>query len=153
MKKSILLFAFLTFSLLSCSSDDSSDSINSSLLIGKWDLKSVKEADGTPIPLTNCEELYNSEEFFSNNTSIGIWAEPSATGSNCGVQTFNETYTVTNNILSLKEAGSYEFRYVITELTSNKLTIKHIYSEESGAGSGYDIPTEDQVTHYFDKMN
>ena len=71
MKKSILLLTFLAFSFLSCSSDDSSNSVDNSLLIGKWDLISKKQGN-TNISLTACEQqnLNSSYEFFSNNNSI-----------------------------------------------------------------------------------
>lgn len=138
------------FITLSCSSGDNNTNSN---LIGKWDLIARNEASGVSIPLTNCDELYNSEEFFNNNTSIGIWAEPGATGNNCGVQTFHETYTLINNILSLKKIGFYEFRYTVIELTSNKLTLKLIYREEDGLGSGYNIPSNEQTTATFEKVD
>ena len=43
MKKSILLFAFVTFSLFSCSSsDDNNSSIDTTQLVGTWFLESAK---------------------------------------------------------------------------------------------------------------
>jgi hypothetical protein len=152
MKKGvIIIIGVFTIFTLSCSNGDNNNT--NSNLIGKWDLIARNEANGTSIPLTNCDELYNSEEFFDNNTSIGIWAEPGATGNNCGVQTFQKTYTLINNVLSLKKIGFYEFRYNVIELTSNKLTLKLIYREEDGLGSGYNIPTNEQTTDTFEKVN
>ncbi len=155
MKKSILLFTFLTFYLFSCSSSDDNSASNIQNLLGKWDLKTMKEANGTPIPLTVCAEIHDSTEFFANNMAISKWADfDDATGSNCGVESLQDTFTLNNNILTFKGAGNkYEFRYTVIELTSNKLTIKHIYSEEDGAGSGYNIPADEQITHSFEKVN
>ena len=79
-------------------------------------------------------------------------------GTECRHYTYNETYTISNNILTTKEVrGTYqhEVRYNIIELTATKLKTKLFYSNETynGSFSEYTFPENEKITYSFDKIN
>lgn len=159
MKKSILLFTFLAFSFLSCSSDDSSNSIDNSLLIGKWDLISKKQGN-TNISLTACEQqnLNSSYEFFSNNSSIK--KEGYSTGSSsCSFDLYNQTYSVSGNVLTANESDlplyQYKEKYYITSITSTTLVLKMFYFMENYNGNVAEenISESQQIIYTYERVN
>lgn len=159
MKKSILLLTFLTFSFLSCSSDDSSNSVDNSLLIGKWDLVSKKQGN-TNIPLTNCEQqnLNSSYEFFSNNTSIKKEGYSSGSSS-CSFDLYNQTYSVSGNVLTANESDpplyQYKEKYYISSITSTTLVLKMFYFMENYDGdvAEENIAESQQITYTYERVN
>ena len=159
MKKSIILFTLITIILFSCSkNDDNPTTIPLGSIIGKWDLKS-KTIGSTIIPLYPCEELYNQYQFFENFTAIEDEGYTNA-GTSCTHFTYNETYSITNNKLTIIETSSngqyvYEYRYNILELTSTKLKLKIYYTNERHNGVlTYEesIPENQQETSSYDKI-
>lgn len=125
MKKSILLLTFLTLSLLSCSSDDSTDSVDKSLLIGKWEIISISSNNET-LNLSNCS-TGTYKEYKTDNKYYEHYV--------CGTTNYLETseYSVSNNQITyvLDEPGLDEpiFRVNIDELTQNSLTTSFQYNE------------------------
>ena len=155
MKKIIFLLAFLIITLLSCSKSNNDESSQFSI-IGKWDLK-AKTTGATPTLLYACEEQYNYFEYLANKVAIEDEGYTNG-GTECRHYTYNETYTISNNILTTKEVrGTYqhEVRYNIIELTATKLKTKLFYSNETynGSFSEYTFPENEKITYSFDKIN
>lgn len=124
MKKSILLFAFLTFSLFSCSSDSNSDSnpnINANQIIGTWILQSAT---------INGEEVGSSDEIEFTNTQRAFFTYYNF-GTNGEDITENGDYSISGNTLNIQWDLSGSTQYQILELTSSKLKIKSVDSGET----------------------
>ena len=124
MKKSILLFAFVTFSLFSCSSsDDNNSSIDTTQLVGTWLLESAK-LDG--------DEVGSSDE--ANFTSNGrVFYTYYNFGTNGQDITENADYTLNGNTITVTyddaDPGNETDTFQILELTSSKLKLKSTDSE------------------------
>jgi hypothetical protein len=123
MKKSILLFAFVTFSLFSCSSSDNNSSIDTTKLVGTWLLESAK-LDG--------EEFGSSDEvqFTSNNRAFYTYYNFGANGQDI---TENADYSLNGNTITVTydnaDPGNETDTFQILELTSTKLKVKSTDSE------------------------
>jgi hypothetical protein len=120
MKKTILLFAFISISFLSCTSSDDAISIDSEQLIGTWFLQSTT---------INGEVLNSSDEidleFTSNQRAFFTYYNY---GSNGQDFTDSADYSLNgNNIIFTwddPEPGNETFTYEILELTSTTLKVK-----------------------------
>lgn len=156
MKKS--LFLLIAIVLFSCSNDDNSSSaavtptFNSQDLIGKWDLKSSITGT-TNNPLNSCEQIHSGYEFKTNGTCIEGYGRVNVSGV-CVNNQYNQTYTLTNNIITVKQTNGYEARYNITELSTTKLKLTLIYSKEVNNGTVYENnpPINQQTTSSYDKL-
>jgi len=120
MKKSILLFVFLTFSLFSCSSsDDNNSSIDSAQLVGTWLLESAT-IDGEEVGSSYKIQFTSAEraKFYYRNPTSNTTFGPDIIE--------NGNYTLNNNSLKIfwDEGGSSQ--YQILELTSSKLKLKSV---------------------------
>ena len=120
MKKTILLFAFLTFSLFSCSSsnDNNNSSIDANQLVGTWLLENAK-LDG--------EEVGSSDE--ARFTSKGrVFYTYYNFGTNGQDITENADYSLNGNTITVTyddaEPGNENDTFQILELTSSKLKVK-----------------------------
>ena len=154
MKKILILL--LSIVVFSCSKNDDNQQTNTNFnqqdLIGKWDLKT--EVTGTTNnPLDSCEQLYSGYEFKANNTCIEGYGRINPAGT-CTNNQYNQTYTLTNNIITVKETNGYEARYIITELSTTKLKLTLIYSKEVDNGNVYENnpPVGQQTTSSYDKI-
>ena len=159
MKKSILLLTLSITIFISCSkSDDNNSSTPLSSIVGKWDLK-AKMTGTTNVVLYPCEEQYNQYQFFENLTAIEDEGYTNG-GTSCTHYTYNETYTIANNKLTIIETSSngqyvYEYRFNILELTSTKLKLKIYYTNEKHNGTltfEENIPESQQTTSSYDKV-
>ena len=159
MKKSILLLALSISTLFSCSkSDDNTSTPTLSSIVGKWDLK-AKMTGTTVVALYPCEEQYNQYQFFENLSAIEDEGYTNG-GTSCTHYTYNETYTIANNKLTIIETSSngqyvYEYRFNILELTSTKLKLKLFYTNEKHNGTltfEENIPENEQTTSSFEKI-
>jgi hypothetical protein len=118
MKKTILLFAFISISFISCSSSDDAISIDSEQLVGNWFLQSAT-IDG--------EEVGSSDEieFTSNQRAFITYYN---FGSNGQDITDSADYSINGNNIVLTwddpEPGDETFTYEILELTSTTLKVK-----------------------------
>ena len=119
MKKTILLFAFVTYTLFSCSSsDDNNSSIDTTQLVGTWFLESAK-LDG--------EEVGSSDkvQFSSTNRAYFTYFGYGNNGSDI---TDNANYYISNNNITVSwddpEPGNETDTFQILELTSTKLKVK-----------------------------
>jgi hypothetical protein len=157
MKKS--LFLLISIVLFSCSKNDDNSSsatltptFNSQDLIGKWDLKSSVTGT-TNNPLDSCEQLHSGYEFKVNNICIEGYGRINPAGT-CTNNQYNQTYTLTNNIITVKQTNGYEARYNITELSTTKLKLTLIYSKEVYNGNVYENnpPVGQQTTSSYDKI-
>lgn len=119
MKKSILLFAFVTFYLFSCSSSDSEASIDTTQLVGTWMLESAT---------INGEKVSSSYkiQFTSVKRAKFYYLNPTS-NTTFGPDTIeNGDYTLNNNSLNITWDESGSSQYQILELTSSKLKIKSV---------------------------
>jgi hypothetical protein len=153
----LLSIFLLTFS--SCSNDDdSTESIDNSLLFAKWDLVS-KKVGNNDVSLTQCEQenLNSSYEFFSNNTSIkkeGYLTSSSA----CSFDEYSQTYTISNNILTANESENlyeYQEKYYIVSISSNTLVLKGFYFKENynGSNAEQNLSESEQITYTYNIVN
>ena len=123
MKKSILLFAFLTFSLFSCSNSDNNSSIDTTQLVGTWLLESAK-LDG--------EEVGSSDEarFTSNGRAFYTYYNFGTNGQDI---TENADYSLNGNTLTVTyddaDPGNGTDTFQILELTATKLKVRSSDSE------------------------
>lgn len=124
MKKSILLFAFVTFSLFSCSSsDDNNSSIDTTQLVGTWLLESAT-LDG--------DEVGSSDEarFTSNGRAFYTYYNFGTNGQDI---TENADYSLNGNTITVTyddaDPGNETDTFQILELTSSKLKVKSTDSE------------------------
>ena len=159
MKKSILLSLLSVSFLISCSkNDDNTPSTPVPSIVGKWDLK-AKMVGTTAVALYPCEEQYNQYQFFENLSAIEDEGYTNG-GTSCTHYTYNETYTIANNKLTIIETSSigqyvYEYRFNILELTSTKLKLKIYYTNEKHNGTltfEENIPESQQTTSSYDKV-
>jgi hypothetical protein len=148
MKK--LLILLFSIAILSCSKDNDNQPLNfnSQNLIGRWDLKS--RVTGTTVDtLNSCEELHSGYEFKTNLTCIEGYGRFNI--NNCTNNQYNQTYSFTNNLLTVRQTNGYEARYNILELSTTKLKMTLTYSKEVNNGAVYEYnPTvnEQQTTSY-----
>jgi hypothetical protein len=120
MKKSILLLAFFTFSLFSCSSNDKdiTPSIDTTQLVGNWFLESAKLDD---------VEVGSSDEarFTSEGRAFYTYYNFGANGQDI---TENADYKLIGNTIKVtydeSDPGNETDNYKILELTSNKLRLE-----------------------------
>lgn len=124
MKKSILLFALLTFSLFSCSNNDNdtttSPTVDISKLAGTWLLDNAK-LDGEKVSSSFKIELT------SDNTTTFYYLFPGDTKPT----TESGVYLTSNENLKISWYGSgTTSTYQILELTSTKLILKSIIPGE-----------------------
>ena len=124
MKKSILLLAVVFTTLFSCSKSDDNSSQSQGSIVGKWKLQS--SSSGT---LSTCNLDNATYQFFANNTAIET--DGHLSGSNCVQSTYNETYTLNNNVIIIKEVGYTgtdvsQFTFNVLELTSSSLKLKYV---------------------------
>ncbi len=124
MKKSILLFALLTFLLFSCSNNDNdtttSPTVDISKLAGTWLLDNAK-LDGKEVSSSYKIELT------ADNTTSFYYLFPGDT------KTITESgvYLTSNKTLKISWYGSgTTSTYQISELTSVKLVLKSIIPNE-----------------------
>lgn len=141
----LVLISF--FSLISCSSDDSSNVIESQNLIGLW--KIIDYNDSVFDNLADVEE--NDEPCFSLKTKK-FNADFSLNdnykyGNNCqNSGSIAKIYSIEGNILTETEINGglqpnrdYIVKYEIQELTSTILKLKGIYVDEGVFETGTDI--------------
>lgn len=123
MKKSILLLAFVLTTLFSCSNSDDNSSQTQVSIIGKWKL--LSSSTGT---LSTCNLDNATFQFLANNTSVET--DGHLSGSKCIQSSYNGTYTLNNNILSITQLNANgtvnsQYSYTVTELTSSSLKLKY----------------------------
>ena len=125
MKKTILLLAFVSFALFSCSSsDDNNSSIDTTQLVGTWLLESAK-LDG--------EEVGSSDEarFTSNGRAFYTYYNFGTNGQDI---TENADYSLNGNTLTVTyddaDPGNETDTFQILELTATKLKVRS--SDEEG---------------------
>jgi hypothetical protein len=120
MKKSILLLAFLAFSLFSCSSNDDNNtpSVDASKLVGTWLLESAK-LDGDAVGSSD------KIRFTSNNRAFYTYFKYGDKGDDI---TNDASYLLEGNVMTVSwddpEPGNETDTFQILELTSTKLTVK-----------------------------
>jgi Lipocalin-like domain len=127
MKKSILLFAFLTFSLFSCSSsDDNNSSIDTTQLVGTWLLESAK-LDGEDVDSSYKVQFTSAEraKFYYRNPTSNTTFGPDIIE--------NGDYSLNGNSFTItwddSDPGNETDTFQILELTSTKLKVKSTDSE------------------------
>jgi hypothetical protein len=117
MKKSVFLLIFVSFLILSCSSDDDS-SVDTTQLVGIWYLESA-ELDG--VEVGSSDEL----EFTSNGRAYFTYYDFWTAGQNI---TDNANYSLNNNSIVITwdepEPGDETDTFQILELTSTILKVK-----------------------------
>ncbi len=121
MKKHFFLLAASI--LISCSSSDDNPTQPQGSIIGKWQL--ISSSNGT---LSSCNLDNATYHFFANNTAIET--DGRLSGNTCVQSTYNETYTLTNNILVINELNANgtvnsQYTFTVTELTSSSLKLKY----------------------------
>jgi hypothetical protein len=127
MKKSILLFAFVTFSLFSCSSSDSGASIDTTQLVGTWLLDNAK---------LNGEDVDSSYKInFTSALRAKFYYLNPITATTFGPDTIeNGDYSLSGNSFTITwdsaDPGNETTNYQILELTSTKLKIKSVIPGE-----------------------
>ena len=132
-KLSIMLVAFVTLGLSSCSSDDNSNDNNTTAsLVGKWEFSQkgyIVDNIETLQPYshtTGCGKDYI--EFKSNNTFEDLWYENSGTG--CISESENGTWSQSGTtITTIYLGGSPETIEVVT-LDATTLKVKDTYLED-----------------------
>jgi hypothetical protein len=127
MKKSILLLAFVTFSLFSCSSSDSGASIDTTQLVGTWLLDNAK---------LNGEDVDSSYkiQFTSAERAKFYYLNPTSNTTFGPDIIENGDYSLNGNSFTIiwddSDPGNETTEYQILELTPTKLKIKSIISGE-----------------------
>ena len=127
MKKSILLLAFVTFSLFSCSSSDSGVTIDKTQLAGTWLLDNAKlngeDVDSSyKIQFTTA---LRAKFYYLNPTSNTTFGPDIIENGDYSLS--GDSYTI---IWDSADPGNETTQYQILELTSTKLKIKSIISGE-----------------------
>lgn len=128
MKKSILVFALLTFSLFSCSSNDKeSSSVDSNQIVATWLLVNAK-LDGAEV--TSSYKI----QFTSDNRAKFSYRNPTSNTTFGADDVENGNYTFKDSNLTIMwdsyDPGHEITQYQIIELTSTKLIIKSVISGE-----------------------
>lgn len=122
MKKTILLFAFVTFSLFSCSSnDDNNSSIDITQLVGNWLLESAK-LEGKEVGSSYKVQFTSSKRakyYYKNPTSNTTFGPDTIDNGN---------YLLSGNSFTItwddSDPGNETDTFQILELTSTKLIVK-----------------------------
>jgi len=128
MKKSILLFALLTFSLFSCSNNDNETSaVDSNQIVATWLLVNAK-LDGAEV--TSSYKI----QFTSDNRAKFSYRNPTSNTTFGADDVENGNYTFKDSNLTIMwdsyDPGHGTTQYQILELTSTKLIIKSVISGE-----------------------
>lgn len=128
MKKSILLFVFVTFSLFSCSSsDDNSSSFDTAQLVGTWLLDNAK-LNGEDVDSSykiNFTSEARAKFYYLNPTSNTTFGPDIIDNGNYSLS--GNSFIVTWDSADL---GNETTQFQILELTTTKLIIKSVISGE-----------------------
>lgn len=127
--KKVYLFIAAAMIAVSCSDDDSNSttrdaSIDASMLIGQWDLISLKD-NGTNVSINDCD--YGTyKEFTAAKTFIEEYQ--------CSSSTYTEesNYTVSGNVISNVVVGDPDSPYIfkVTQLTPDILVYTHDFVDQ-----------------------
>lgn len=127
--KKILLFIAAGMLAVSCSDDDnkkSSQNIDASLLIGKWDLQTLTN-NNVNVPINDCD-FGTWKEFKSNGQLVEEY--------NCNgtIDLDTSTYTISGSRITNTVAGDPDSPYVfdVQELSEDILIMSFDYEDEDG---------------------
>lgn len=121
--KFTLLSVFAVLFLVSCSSDDNENGIDTTLILGKWYKHSVIH-NGETYPVQQHGDCRDYWEFFENGTlkSVIIW--------DCAEEYEDMyTYSISGDILTTDYNGQVD-NVKIVKLTNSELTLEGSVSED-----------------------
>ena len=138
MKKLVLLFSVIVFTLSSCSNDDDSNSNNDDSnsqvsILGKWYIKGGTIDNGDFIQYDNdCSTNRDFQEFFNNGELVF-----NGYNSSCELNEVETSNWVQNgNTLTVSNTNFdpmiYQYEYTIEKLDENELILKQSVNEPDG---------------------
>ena len=120
MKKVLLLLLSITF-FLSCSSNNDKPNIDDSPLAGKWHF-AHQDIDGVRQSSKICNAIETITIGTENQTAV--WYTPFEDTPPCEPITYNFTYTINGDVITLTDPDVPTLKVTITEFTKDILKIK-----------------------------
>lgn len=138
-KLHILIGLFIGLTILSCSSDDDSNS-NEPTIIGEWILVN-QIFNGQNENLSECE-LQETLTFNSNGTLISYYTDNDP----CEFFTETQQYELNETELKILFGQNSDFRFFVLNLTATQLRIVNFYR------NGETLEENNQTTYQYEKV-